>query len=139
MVNVSKDVFRGLREEELRNMPLEEFMKLVKARPRRAIKRALDGLNIEYMHLIENVRKLKKKNHKKLKSGIKTHCREAVIIPEWLGLKFLVYNGKEWKPVEITVDKLGHRLGEYSYSTTFTHHSGPGVGATRGSKFISVK
>ncbi|MEM4295921.1 MAG: ribosomal protein S19 family protein, partial [Candidatus Anstonellales archaeon] len=70
---------------------------------------------------------------------IKTHCREAVIIPEWLGLRFLVYNGKEWKPVDITIDKLGHRLGEYSYTVKFESHSSPGIGATRGSKFVAAK
>ncbi len=136
---IAKDVYKGLKEEELVKMSLEEFAKLCKARPRRAIERALKGLNIRYMELIEKVRKLKEKNHKKLKTGIKTHNRDAVIIPEWLGLKFLVFNGKEWVPVEITIDKLGHRLGEFSHSTKFTKHSGPGVGATRGSKFISVK
>jgi small subunit ribosomal protein S19 len=54
-------------------------------------------------------------------------------------MNFKIYNGKEWKDVEITVEKLGHRLGEYSYTTFFSKHSGPGIGATRGSKFISVK
>lgn len=136
---IAKDVYRGYDEETLKKMPLEEFAQLCKARARRAILRALKGLNIEYAQLIEKVRKLKEKNSPKLTKGIKTHCREAVIIPEWLGLKFLVYNGKEWKPVEITIEKLGHRLGEFSYSTTFVKHSGPGVGATRGSKFVSVK
>ncbi len=138
-MRIAKDVFKGLKEDDLKNMALEDFAKLVKSRARRAIYRALKGLNLEYAQLIEKVRKLKKKNPKKLEKGIKTHCREAVIIPEWLGLKFLVYNGKEWKPVEITIEKLGHRLGEYSYTTTFNKHSGPGVGATRGSKFVSVK
>ncbi len=138
-MEVIRDVYRGLNEESLKNMDLDTFKQYVKARARRAIERALKGLNMEYMALIEKVRKLKKKKSKKLTEGIKTHCREAVIIPEWLGLVFLVYNGKEWKQVKIDVNKLGHRLGEYSYTTTFNHHSGPGVGATRGSKFVSLK
>lgn len=133
------DRFRGYTEEELKKMPLEEFAELVKARPRRAILRALKGLNIKYWNLIEKVRKLKEKSSPKLKKGIKTHLRDAVIIPEWLGLKFLVYNGKEWVPVHITMDKLGWRLGDFSYSVKFTSHSGPGIGATRGSKFLSLK
>ena len=138
-MEIVKDVYKGFKEEELKKMSLEEFAKICKARSRRAILRALSGENFRFMELIEKVRKLKEKNHPKLKKGIKTHLRDAVIIPEWLGLKFLVHNGKEWKPVEITLEKLGHRLGEYSHTTTFTKHSGPGVGATRGSKFISVK
>ena len=139
MVEIVRDVYKGKKEEELKKMSLEEFSMLCKARARRAIKRALSGKNMKFQKLIEKVRKLKEKNHAKLKKGIKTHVRDAVILPEWLGLMFLVHNGKEWKPVKITLEKLGHRLGEYSHTTTFTKHSGPGVGATRGSKFISVK
>lgn len=139
MVDVARDVYKGFNEDELKKMSLEEFAKICSSRARRSIARAMKGLNIEYADFISQVRKLKEKNHKKIKMGIKTHCREAVIIPEWLGLKFLVYNGKEWKPVDITIEKLGHMLGEFSYSTWFNKHSGPGVGATRGSKFISVK
>ena len=133
---LKKPMYRGMEEEQLKQMPMEDFAKIVKSRGRRAILRALKGLNIEYMSLVESIRKKKKKNVNKV---IRTHCREAVILPEWLGMGFKVYNGKEWKDVEITVDKLGHRLGEYSYTSFFTKHSGPGIGATRGSKFISVK
>jgi small subunit ribosomal protein S19 len=137
MVEIAKDVFKGKKEEELKNMPLIEFAKLVKSRSRRAILRMLNGKNIEYAQLVEKIRKKIKKG--KIDKPIKTHCREAVIIPEWLGLKFLVYNGKEWKPVDITIDKLGHRLGEFSFTTKFESHSDPGIGATRGSKFIAAK
>jgi small subunit ribosomal protein S19 len=132
---LKKALYRGMEEGALKGMALEDFAKIAKSRGRRAIFRALKGLNCEYMQLVEKVRKMKKGKIK----PVRTHCREAVIIPEWLGLGFKVYNGREWKDVEITVEKLGHRLGEYSYTTIFGKHSGPGIGATRGSKFISVK
>ena len=138
MVKIARDVYRGLTEEELKKMPLEDFANLVKARSRRAILRMLEGTNVQFKQLIERVRK-KVKEGKVSKGGIKTHIRDAVIIPEWLGLEFQVYNGKEWSKVEITIDKLGHRLGEYSYSTKFKGHSNPGIGATRGSKFVGAK
>ncbi len=128
--------YRGLEAAQLKAMPIEEFAKMAKSRGRRAILRALKGMNIEYMQLIDKIRAMKKKGVSK---PVRTHCREAVIIPEWLGMGFKVYNGREWKDVDITVEKLGHRLGEYSYTTIFGKHSGPGIGATRGSKFISVK
>ncbi len=137
MVKIARDVYRGLSEEEVKKLPLEDFAKLVKARSRRAILRMLEGKNVQYRQLVDKVRKLAKKG--KISKPIKTHVRQAVIIPEWLGITFHVYNGKEWKPVEITIEKLGHRLGEYSYSTRFERHSNPGIGATRGSKFISAK
>ena len=75
----------------------------------------------------------------KTEKMIKTHVREAVIVPEWIGLTFGVYNGKEFKRVVITVNHLGKRLGEFSHSTGPVKHSGPGVGATRGSKFVPLK
>ncbi len=125
-------------DENISKLSLEETLSILKSRARRALKRAMEGKNIEYKQLILKVRKMKK-NPKKLAEGIKTHCREAVILPEWLGLKFLVYNGKEWKPVEITLDKIGHRLGEFSFTVKFEKHAGPGIGATRGSKFIAMK
>jgi small subunit ribosomal protein S19 len=70
---------------------------------------------------------------------IKTHLRDAPILPEWVGLVFGVHNGKEFKRVDITADRVGKRLGEFSHSTGRVLHSGPGVGATRGSKFVPLK
>lgn len=130
--------FYGNNEDELKKMSIEEFAKIVRSRTRRALVRLVEkNNNPEYRKLIEKVRKLKQEN--KLNKPVRTHVRDAVIIPEWLGLKFSVHNGKEWNDVEITIDKLGHRLGEYSYTTKAVKHSGAGVGATRGSKFVPLK
>ncbi|MEM1970880.1 MAG: 30S ribosomal protein S19 [Candidatus Anstonellales archaeon] len=139
MYSYQPNLRKGYSEDDLKKLDIESAMKLVKSRARRAIKRALEGKSIEFRKLILKVRKLKEKNSKKLQEGIKTHCREAVILPEWIGLKFLVYNGKEWKPVEISMEKVGHRLGEFAFTTKFEKHAGPGIGATRGSKFIAMK
>jgi small subunit ribosomal protein S19 len=62
-----------------------------------------------------------------------------VILPSWLGIRFEVHNGKEFLPVHIGVNMLGHRLGEYSHTTKHVQHSAPGIRATRGSKFLAVK
>lgn len=139
MYNYQPNLRKGYSEEQILKFSMEDTLKLLKSRARRAVKRALENKNIKYKKLIIKVRKLKQKNSKKLSEGIKTHVREAVILPEWLGLKFLVYNGKEWKPVEITLEKIGHRLGEFSFPVKFEKHAGPGIGATRGSKFIAMK
>ncbi len=133
---IKKDVWKGYSEEQIVEMPIDQFLKLINSRERRALRRALEETNMEYRMLIDKVRKMKKSG--KLKP-VKTHCREAVILPEWLGMKFLVHNGKEWKQVDINLPKLGRRLGEFSFPVRFTKHSGPGVGATRGSKFIPLK
>ncbi|MEM3422542.1 MAG: ribosomal protein S19 family protein [Candidatus Bilamarchaeaceae archaeon] len=134
MVTIRKDVWKGVEEEKLLNLSMEETMKLLNARERRTLKRL--NLNPTLKKFIEKVRKIKKTNPKKM---IKTKIRDAVILPEWLGLTFGVYNGKEYKRVDITLHKIGKRLGDFSHTTARVLHSGPGVGATRGSKFVPLK
>lgn len=128
-----RKTFRGKTPEGLREMTIDEFSKVLTSRERRAIKRA----SASYRKLLEKIKKAK--NAKVEGKAIKTHVREAVILPDWFGLKFGVHNGKEFKMVEITIEKIGRRLGEFSHSTGRVLHSGPGVGATRGSKFIPLK
>ncbi len=131
---VKKELFRGMEENQAKDMSVEEFLPLLTSRERRTMKRV--NQNPRLKKLIETVRQIKKENPKKV---IKTHIREAVVLPEWIGLTFGVYNGKEFKNVEITVKHLGKRLGEFAHSTGRVMHSGPGVGATRGSKFVPLK
>lgn len=124
--------FRGLTPSQLVGKEMDEYLKMITSRERRAIKRnALD-----YRILIKKVNA-----HIASKSTkpIRTHIREAVILPHWVGLKFEVHNGKEWKPVFITANMLNHRLGQYSHTTKRVIHSDPGIRATRGSKFLAMK
>ena len=132
---IRKDVWKGVTEEGVSKLSLDEFLKILPSRERRTILRLRK--NPKYKKLIEKVRDLKKSGN--TKKMIKTRVREAVILSEWLGLTFGVYNGKEYKKVEITLQKIGKRLGEFSHTTGRVLHSGPGVGATRGSKFVPLK
>ncbi len=111
-------------------MSVEDYSRLVTARQRRAIKR----MSLGYKQLLEKIEKSRKNG--KL---VKTQLREAVILPSWVGLKFGVHNGKEFKEMTITAEMLGHRLGEFAFSTKRVVHSAPGIRATRGSKFLAVK
>jgi small subunit ribosomal protein S19 len=124
--------YRGKSLEELRQMTADEFSKLLKSRARRALKRA----SARYRNLLE---KVKKAGDAKSEKVIKTHLRDAVIMPDWVGLKFGIHNGKEFTTIEVKMEMIGHRLGEFSHTTGRVAHSGPGVGATRGSKFIPLK
>ncbi len=124
--------FRGKSADEIKKLNNEQFMQMLTSRQRRAMKR----MGHEYKELIAKVEEQKKEKPDKI---IKTHIREAVILPAWLGLHFGVYNGKEFKDVIITDEMLGHRLGEFSFSTKRVLHSAPGIRATRGSKFLEVK
>ena len=71
--------------------------------------------------------------------AIRTHTREAVILPSWIGTRFEVHNGKEFQIVQVTANMLGHRLGEFAFTTKSVVHSAPGIKATRGSKFLGEK
>ena len=130
------DKYRGLDKDALSKLTLDEYMKLVTSRARRNLRRAGANKSVKVKELMKKVAACKKKGAAK---PIKTHVRDAVILPDWLGLQFAVHNGKEWKNVHISVDKIGYRLGDFSHTTGRVLHSGPGVGATRGSKFIPLK
>jgi len=132
---VRKFNFRGLSMEKLRSMTLDEFSGLLTSRGRRALKHG----NKRYRKLLESVKVAKKAAADGAGKVIKTHIRDAVILPDWVGMKFGVHNGKEFKVIDITPEKIGRRLGEYSHTTGPVRHGGAGVGATRGSKFIPLK
>lgn len=131
---MKREVYKGLEEEALKGMSMEKFMELANSRERRTLKRL--STNVQLKKLIAKAKEMKAKNPKKV---IRTHSREAVILPEWLGLTFGVHNGKEFKNVPITLEKIGKRLGDFAHTTGRVLHAGPGIGATRGSKFVAVK
>ena len=128
------DKYRGKTADELSKMSVSESLPMLTSRARRALTRVANNKSIKVKKFMKNVAALKDKA-----KVIRTQVREAVIVPEWLGLTFAVHNGKEWKNVHVSVDKLGYRLGDFAHTTGRVLHSGPGVGATRGSKFIPLK
>ncbi|KAL7624308.1 mitochondrial ribosomal small subunit component [Parahypoxylon ruwenzoriense] len=58
---------------------------------------------------------------------IRTQARAATILPSFVGLKFQVYNGKDYYDVEITEQMVGHKLGEFSPYYEKTLHLGEKV------------
>jgi len=56
-----------------------------------------------------------------------------------LGSIIRIYNGKEYFPVTITGEMLGHYLGEFSMTRKSVTHSAAGIGATRSSKAVSAR
>ena len=53
---------------------------------------------------------------------IKTWSRRSTIIPEFIGLTFAVHNGRKFIPVFVTDNMIGHKLGEFSHTRTFSGH-----------------
>jgi len=58
------------------------------------------------------------------KAVIKTWSRASTITPEFVGLTFAVHNGKQFIPVYVTENMVGHKLGEFSPTRTFRGHAG---------------
>ena len=70
--------------------------------------------------LIKKVEKLKNQT---TKTPIKTWSRKSTIIPEFIGLSFLIYNGKKFIPIKISEEMVGHKLGEFSPTRQFSGHT----------------
>ena len=58
------------------------------------------------------------------KEPIKTWARACTSVPEFVGLTFMVHNGKQHVKVFVTEDMVGHKLGEFSPTRTFRGHGG---------------
>ena len=121
--------YRGYSMEELLEMPFDEMVSLLPCRIRRTLAR---GMNDEQSTAFETIRTSDKEI-------IKTHRRDVPIIPQFVGKRVSVYNGKEFIEFEIKPEMIGHFTGEFSMTRGDVKHSGPGVGATRGSKFLPLK
>ena len=70
--------------------------------------------------LIKKVEKLKNQANK---TPIKTWSRKSTIIPEFIGVSFLIYNGKKFIPIKISEEMVGHKLGEFSPTRQFSGHT----------------
>lgn len=120
--------FRGKGLQELQSLSIEELAILLPSRQRRKIKR---GFTEAEKTLLKRLVKSKK--------DVETHCRDMIILPSMVGKTIKVYNGKEFVPVGIMPEMIGHYLGEFSFTRKRVSHSAPGIGATRSSASVAVK
>ena len=74
-----------------------------------------------FERLLQKVQNLNKDNKKEV---IKTWSRRSTIYPDFIGHTIAVHNGKEFIPVYITEDMVGHKLGEFAPTRKFSGHSG---------------
>jgi len=122
--------YRGKLIEELKQMDIREFANLLKSNEKRTALRQHDqihGFILECNNKIVN------------NKPIKTHLRDLIIVPKMVGMKIQIHNGKEFVPIEINFEMLGHRLGEFSATRSRVKHGAAGIGATRSSASASVK
>ena len=57
------------------------------------------------------------------KKPIKTWSRKSTIIPDFVGMSFLIYNGKKFIPITVSEDMVGHKLGEFAPTRQFFGHT----------------
>jgi small subunit ribosomal protein S19 len=67
-------------------------------------------------------RKVDAMNESGKKKVIKTWSRSSMITPDFIGLTIAVHNGKQFIPVYVTDNMVGHKLGEFAPSRTFRGH-----------------
>ena len=70
----------------------------------------------------ELLAKVQKLNESGKKEVIKTWSRRSTIFPDFVGHTFAVHNGKEFIPVYVTEDMVGHKLGEFALTRKFGGH-----------------
>lgn len=72
-------------------------------------------------HLLEKIQKATQANDRK---PIKTWSRRSTVTPDFIGMTFLVHNGRSFQNVYVTENMVGHKLGEFSLTRTFRKHGG---------------
>ena len=69
------------------------------------------------------VKKIVSEKQNKTHKPIKTWSRRSTIIPDMIGITFLVHNGRKHLPVKVNESMIGHKLGEFSPTRTYTGHT----------------
>ena len=69
-------------------------------------------------------RKVQQARESGARMAIRTWARRCTIVPEFVGVKFAVHNGKMFHEVLVTEEMVGHKLGEFSPTRTFRGHGG---------------
>ncbi len=70
------------------------------------------------------LKKIQTLNENNKKEVVKTYSRRSTIYPDFIGHTIAVHNGKEFIPVYITEDMVGHKLGEFALTRKFGGHAG---------------
>ncbi len=120
--------YKGFTLEELQKMDREKLLQILPARARRSLKREMGP---DQKILVRRLMNTKKE--------LKTHVRDLIILPRYVGKIIQVHNGNGYVKFEIKPEMIGHYLGEFALTRKEVKHSGPGVGATRSSKFMPLK
>jgi len=125
IVKSKEKSYRGQSLDSLKSLDVRECAKYLSSRSRRSVLRNFD--------VIERfIKSCEKKIIRKKK--IRTHLRDIVIVPKMVGMTIEIHNGRSFTIVAITMEMIGHRLGEFSPTRGMVKHSSAGIGATKSSR-----
>ena len=125
--------YKGKTLEELKQMDVKKFAGILTSRKRRSLMRDLMS---DVGPLMKKVRAANQGTRKK---QIKTHSRTMIVMPEMVGLKIGIHNGKDFTEVIIVEEMIGLFFGELSPSRRRVTHGSAGVGATKSSTSSASK
>jgi len=129
-------VYRGCPLDQLQQMSMDEFIRLLPSRQKRSLRR---GLAPAHRALLQDIREARNAMNRGEKPVIKTHCRDAIVLPEMIGSTIQVHNGKSFESVEIRPEMIGHYLGEFIITNKKVVHGSPGIGASKSSMYVPLK
>ena len=108
---MAKEVFwQGMTEDEVKALGADEFIARIPSRQRRSLKRGYTEAEQKLLKKVEAG-----------ESNIKTHCRTLVITPVLLET-IAVYTGKKFEDVTVTLEMLGHCIGEFALTRKAAVH-----------------
>lgn len=107
--------FKGKTLEELKQLDVREFAKLLRSRQRRTVLRNFQKHETFVSRAKEQL--------KKGKNTIRTHTRDLIIVPELVGIRLQVYNGRDFVPFDVTIEMLGHKFGEFAPTRARARHN----------------
>ncbi|MFX0099520.1 MAG: 30S ribosomal protein S19 [Candidatus Hodarchaeota archaeon] len=129
-------LFRGYTMEELRKLSMDSFIKILDARKRRSL---LRGIPRRQKKLLEKLRKARRALKKGKTIVVRTHCRDMIVLPEFVGLTVGIHNGAVFLEITFTPEMIGHYFGEFAPTNKKVNHGAPGIGATKSSQYVPLK
>jgi small subunit ribosomal protein S15e len=130
--------YKGIDLEDLVKLPRESFIKMLGSRQRRR----LVGREVPHKYIRFYKKCVAAKKDVPLgekPKAVKTHLRNAIILPELVGSVVGIYSGRAFIPVEIKPDMIGRYLAEFSITYKPVKHGRPGIGASKGSSAIELR
>jgi len=107
--------FKSKTLPELQQLSIAEMAELLPSRQRRTIKRGFSDAHVKLMAKIEK------------KNNVKTHLRDMIIFPSFVGKTVQIHTGKTFLAVTFTSDMIGHYFGEFALTRKRAVHTSVGV------------